>query len=89
VTHLDWRDLHELRATYRRYARAQGGFYGKHLRGRDLYIAGRALRDVIRGPWLMLRAAVTRNPELAVIGRAEACGILPGILAGYRDARQP
>jgi GT2 family glycosyltransferase len=89
VTHLDWRDLHELRATYRRYARAQGGFYGKHLRGRDPYIAGRALRDVIRGPWLVLRAAVTRNPELAVIGRAEACGILPGIVAGYRDARPP
>jgi GT2 family glycosyltransferase len=88
VTHLDWRDVHELTATYRRYARAQGGFYGKHLRARDPYIAGRALRDVIRGPWLVLRAAVTRNPELAAIGRAEACGILPGILAGYRDARR-
>jgi GT2 family glycosyltransferase len=89
VTHLDWRDAHELSATYRRYARAQGGFYGKHLRDRDLYIAGRALRDAIRGPWLVVRAAVTRNPELTVIGRAETCGILPGIVAGYRDARQP
>ena len=89
VTHLDWRDAHELDATYRRYARAQGGFYGKHLRHRDLYIAGRALRDVIRGPWLVVRAAVTDNPELAVVGRAEVRGILPGIVAGYRHARQP
>jgi GT2 family glycosyltransferase len=88
VTHLDWRDAHELSATYRRYARAQGGFYGKHLRGRDRHIAARALRDLVRGPWLVLRAAVTRNPELAVIGRAEAGGILPGIVAGYRDARR-
>jgi GT2 family glycosyltransferase len=89
VTHLDWRDAHELDATYRRYARAQGGFYGKHLRRWDPFIAGRALRDVVRGPWLVLRAAVTRNPELAVIGRAETRGILPGIIAGFWDARQP
>ena len=33
VTHLDWRDTRELAVVYRRYARAQGGFYGKHLRG--------------------------------------------------------
>lgn len=49
---------------------------------------GRALRDVIRGSWLVLRAGVTRDPELAVVGRAEACGIPPDIVGGYRNARQ-
>ena len=86
VTHLDWREPSELAAVYRRYARAQGGFYGKHLRGRDLFIAWRAVRDLLRGPWLLLRAATSRNSELAVIGHAEVRGILPGIVAGFRDA---
>jgi GT2 family glycosyltransferase len=87
VTHLDWRDADELATIYRRYARAQGGFYGKHLRRSDPFIAGRALRDLLRGPWLVLRASVTRNADLAVIGRAEVRGILPGIVAGFRSAR--
>jgi GT2 family glycosyltransferase len=89
VTHLDWRDAGELATVYRRYARAQGGFYGKHLRRRDLFIAGRAVRDLLRGPWLVLRAAATRNDDLAVMGRAEVRGILPGIVAGLRSARRP
>jgi GT2 family glycosyltransferase len=89
VTHLDWRNAEQIAETYRRYARAQGSFYGKHLRRRDLFIAGRAARDLLRGPWLMLRAAASRNRDLAIIGRAEVRGILPGIVAGFRDARRP
>jgi GT2 family glycosyltransferase len=89
VTHLDWRDPDQLEAIYGRYARAQGGFYGKYLRRGDLFIAGRAARDLLRGPWLMLRAAATHNDELAVLGRAEVRGILPGILLGLRSARRP
>jgi GT2 family glycosyltransferase len=89
VTHLDWRDTRELAVVYRRYARAQGGFYGKHLRRRDLFIAGRAVRDLLRGPWLLLRAAATRNGELALLGQAEVRGILPGIIAGLRSTGRP
>jgi GT2 family glycosyltransferase len=84
VTHLDWRDEASIAATYRRYARAQGAFYGKHLRHGDPFIALRAARDLARGPWLLLRAAITRNRPLAVLGRAEVAGILPGIVAGVR-----
>jgi GT2 family glycosyltransferase len=82
VTHLDWRDDARIAETYRRYARAQGAFYGKHLRHGDAFIALRAARDLVRGPWLLLRAAATRNRPLAVLGRAEVAGILPGIVAG-------
>lgn len=84
VTHLDWRDEAGIVETYRRYARAQGAFYGKHLRHGDPFIALRAARDLARGPWLVLRAAFTRDRQLGVLGRAEVAGILPGLVAGAR-----
>jgi GT2 family glycosyltransferase len=84
VIHLDWRDARGIEATYRRYARAQGAFYGKHLRHGDPFIALRAARDTLRGPWMLGRGLVGRNAELTMIGRAESAGILPGILNGLR-----
>jgi GT2 family glycosyltransferase len=87
VTHLDWRDERELEDTYRRYARGQGAFYGKHLRHGDLFIARRAARDLLRAPWLLVRAFFTRNQGLARMGRAELMGILGGIQAGFRSER--
>jgi GT2 family glycosyltransferase len=88
VGHLAWRDDAELAATYRRYARAQGCFYGKWLRRGDRFIALRAARDLVRGPWLVLRGLVTRNQGLTAMGRAELAGIGPGILAGLRGPRR-
>ena len=87
VEHLDWRDESEIAETLRRYARAQGAFYGKHLVRGDLFIARRAARDLVRGPWLLTRAFVTRSPSLGVLGRAEVGGILPGVIAGVRAHR--
>jgi GT2 family glycosyltransferase len=84
VIHLDWRDEAGILETHRRYARAQGAFYGKHLRHGDPFIALRACRDLLRGPWLLLRGMVTRNRELQMSGRAEVGGILPGLVAGFR-----
>ena len=86
VTHLDWRTRREVAQTHERYARAQGAFYGKHLRHGDLGLGRRAARDLLRGPWLVVRAAATRNPELAMLGRAETRGILPGLVAGLSGA---
>ena len=84
VIHLDWRDTQGIEATYRRYARAQGAFYGKHLRRGDPFIALRAGRDVLRGPWMLARGFASRNAELTMLGRAETAGILPGIVEGLR-----
>jgi GT2 family glycosyltransferase len=89
VIHLDWRDRRGIEATYRRYARAQGAFYGKHLRRGDLFIALRAARDVARGPWLFGRGVASRNAELTMLGRTESAGILPGILNGLRIRGSP
>jgi GT2 family glycosyltransferase len=89
VDHLAWRDGPELAATYRRYARGQGCFYGKWLRRGDPFIALRATRDLLRGPWLVLRGLVTRNRALVRMGRVEVAGVGPGILAGLLHGRRP
>jgi GT2 family glycosyltransferase len=88
VGHLAWRDGPELAATYRRYARGQGRFYGKWLRRGDPFIALRAARDLLRGPWLLLRGLATRNRALVRMGQAEVAGIGPGILDGLLHGRR-
>ena len=89
VGHLAWRDEAEVRATYRRYARAQGSLYGKWIRRGDAFMAARAARDLVRGPWLVLRGTATGNHDLVELGRAEVSGIGPGILAAFRRRRTP
>jgi hypothetical protein len=71
---------------YRRYARGQGSFYGKHLRRRDAFILRRTLRDLARAPWLVLRGAVSRNADLLAMGLGELTGLPAGVLAGLRNA---
>jgi glycosyltransferase involved in cell wall biosynthesis len=86
VRHVAWqRDIGPI---YRRYARGQGAFYGKFLRRGDRFIARRAARDLLRGPWLLARGLATRNHDLTAMGRGEVAGILPGILAGMRGRGQ-
>jgi glycosyltransferase involved in cell wall biosynthesis len=75
----------DLPALYRRYARGQGAFYGKHLRQGDGFIARRALRDLLRAPWLLLRGLMSRNVELIAMGKGEVSGLPGGILAGLRN----
>ena len=82
VRHVAWQ--RDILPIYRRYARGQGAFYGKFLRRADPFIARRAARDLLRGPWLLVRGLATRNHDLTAMGRGEVTGILPGILAGMR-----
>jgi GT2 family glycosyltransferase len=89
VTHLAWRGEAELAATYRRYARGQGCFYGKWLRRGDRFIARRAARDLVHGPWLVTRGLLTGNRTLTQMGRAQVAGIGPGILAGLLHGHRP
>jgi GT2 family glycosyltransferase len=86
VVHLGWRDLEQRAATYRNYARSQGGFYGKYLRRRDWFIALRALYDLARGPWMWLRGTVQRNPDLVAYGRAYMTALPAGLAAGLRGS---
>jgi GT2 family glycosyltransferase len=85
VAHTGWQPRSALPSIYRRYARGQGAFYGKHLRRGDLFIARRAARDLVRSAWLVVRSMVTANQELRALAYGEATGLLPGLLAGLRN----
>jgi GT2 family glycosyltransferase len=87
VGHLARHTPQDLPALYRRYSRGQGAFYGKWMRRRDLFIARRAGRDLLRAPWLLVRGLVTRNHELIAMGAGEVTGLLPGIINGLSNAR--
>jgi GT2 family glycosyltransferase len=86
VSHVAWQARHELKDVYRRYARGQGAFYGKYVRRGDPFIVWRAIRDLARSPWLVTRAALTRDPELMAMGVGELTGLPAGIVAGLRNA---
>lgn len=89
VSHQAWQSRDALRSLYRRYARGQGAFYGKYLRQADPFIARRALRDLVRAPWLLFRGAFSRNSELIAMGLGEVTGLPSGLLAGLRNTAQP
>ena len=91
VGHLARHRPEDLPGLYRRYARGQGAFYGTWLRRGDVLIARRAVRDLMRAPWLLLRGLATRNFELVSMGRGEVAGLVPGIIAGLcnRGVRAP
>jgi GT2 family glycosyltransferase len=86
VSHFAWQEPAALTSLYRRYAHGQGSFYGKYLRRADPFIVRRAARDLVRAPYLLLRGAVTGNRELLAMGVGQVMGLLPGILAGLRNA---
>lgn len=84
VFHLAWQDRSELQAMYRRYARGQGAFYAKHLLLHDAFVLKRAVRDLLRAPYLLGRGVVARNPDLTAMGAGELLGLPAGLSAGVR-----
>ena len=82
VSHLDWRSASALADVARRYARGQGGFYGRHLRRGDPFVAGRLARDVARGAWWLVRGAVMGDAQLCARGRAQVTALPAGVIAG-------
>lgn len=86
VCHLDWRGKAERIRQYEGYARSQGGFYGKYLRRGDAFIALRASAHFLRSLRRWVLGSVRGQTEAALIGRAYALGLAPGIIAGWRTA---
>ena len=89
VEHLDWRSASALADVSRQYARGQGGFYGRHLRRGDPFIAGRLTRDVARGAWWLVRGAATREAALRARGRSQLTELPAGVIAGARRPGGP
>lgn len=84
VDHIAWRDAAERAATYRGYVRSLGGFYGLYLRRGDLFILLRLIHDLVRGPWILVRASAAGNRELRNIGLAYVGELLPATVRGFR-----
>jgi GT2 family glycosyltransferase len=89
VEHVAWRDSTQRAETYRGYVRSLGGFYGIYLRRGDRFILLRLIYDLLRGPWILLRALVAGNRELKIIGLAYVGQLLPATLAGFRRGERP
>jgi GT2 family glycosyltransferase len=85
VAHLGWQDERRRTAMYRRYARGQAAFYGKYLRRGDPFIARRAVADLLRAPWWVVRGALTRNRDLLSMGTGAVLGLPAGLLDGLRN----
>jgi GT2 family glycosyltransferase len=88
VHHAAWMKRSDLVSLHRRYARGQGSFYGKYLLRLDAFILRRAVRDLVRAPWLLLRGTVTLNWDLIAMGFGEITGLPVGIVAGMRMRRK-
>jgi GT2 family glycosyltransferase len=84
VGHLAIRDAAARAATYRRYVRCQGAFYGKHLRRGDQFVLVRAGFDLLRGPWMMLRGRLAGHGDTVAYGRAYLSQLVPGLVEGLR-----
>jgi GT2 family glycosyltransferase len=89
VAHFGWRNVENRLEQYRHYALSHGGFYGKYLRQRDLFILARAVGHFGRALRRWVRGIVAGNPELAMLGKAYYLNLLPGIRAGMRSRIRP
>lgn len=78
VWHHDWRDREELTQLYRRYARAQGSFYAKHLRRGDMTMLRFIADDLYNGTRGMAARLIRGKPPWA----DERQGLLPGMPLG-------
>jgi GT2 family glycosyltransferase len=87
VWHHDWRTPQELVRTHVAYARAQGGFYAKHLYLRDFRVLRLLAWDLRRGIRTTLRGWLRREDRWEDEYREIAVWMPVGIVAGLREAR--
>jgi GT2 family glycosyltransferase len=85
VWHFGWRDPAKRAVQYHQYALSHGGFYGKYLRKRDLFILFRAGVHLLRSFRRWIKGWLSGNYDLTMIGRTYFRYLLPGIVAGIRS----
>jgi GT2 family glycosyltransferase len=84
VSHLDWRDSNQLIATYRSYARSQGGVYGKYVRQGEWFMALRLFIALARAMRRWTTGFLQGNDDKVANGKAFLTELLPGFIAGWR-----
>jgi GT2 family glycosyltransferase len=78
VTHRAWREEGGLAPLMHGYGMGQGGFYAKHVREGDRWIARRAVRDLVRHVRRSAVLAVKGNRAKAVSDLAYSLGLVRG-----------
>ncbi|HEX2112359.1 MAG TPA: glycosyltransferase family A protein [Gaiellaceae bacterium] len=84
VWHCDWRTPDELVELYVAYARGQGAFYAKHLRGGDFGLLRYVGRDLYAGVRSLATVALRGTPRWADPRRGILRGLPTGLLEGWR-----
>lgn len=87
VWHHDWRTPEELVRTHIAYARAQGGFYAKHLHAGDRRVLPMLRWDLRRGVRTTVRGLLRREPRWQDAYREMTGSLLLGLAKGWREAR--
>jgi GT2 family glycosyltransferase len=86
VWHHDWRTPEDLVRTHIAYAKAQGGFYAKHLHARDRRVVRLLLWDLRRGLRTSVRGRVRREPRWEDAYREMLRWLPVGLVGGWREA---
>ena len=85
VWHHDWRTPAQLVRTHIAYARAQGGFYAKHLRAGDRRVLSMLRWDLTQGCRSLAAGVLRRRPRWQDPYREMVLWLLVGLVAGWRD----
>ncbi len=88
VWHHDWRTPEQLVGTYKAYARAQGGFYAKHLHAGDLRVLRLLRCDLRQGIRTVLRGTWRREPRWQDPYREMVVELLVGLVRGWQEERR-
>jgi GT2 family glycosyltransferase len=88
VWHHDWRTPEELVRTHVAYAKAQGGFYAKHLYARDPRVVRLLAWDLRRGLRTTVRGTLRREPRFEDAYREMLRWLPVGLVGGLREARR-
>jgi GT2 family glycosyltransferase len=84
VEHHDWRSPEDLERLYVRYARGEGFFYAKHLRGGDLRMLRFVARDLAWGARALGSGLVKGRESWTDSRRGVFKGLPGGLFAGWR-----
>ena len=87
VWHHDWRTPEQLVKTHIAYARAQGGFYAKHLYARDWRVLVMLRWDLQEGCRAIARGVVRHVPRWQNPYREMVGSLLVGLFSGWRENR--
>ena len=86
VWHHDWRTPEELVRTHVAYARAQGGFYAKHLRAGDRRVLELLWWDLRNGVRKTVAGTLRRTPRWQEPYREMVWWLLVGLVGSWREA---